>query len=393
MFACQIGLGSPDVMLPPLLEGGVRNKGRMLSAVLSLAVAGIIALSGGEALASHISCGGTITADATLDSDLVNCPNNGIVIAADGVELDLNGHLIDGDGTEFNACSDNEFCDGGVVNDGHDGVTVRQGSVREFGTGVFVGGARHNRVLGIASSRNLFFGFLVIDAARSLVRGSSGNDNVAPDGDGMGLFGSRHVRVLDSEFRRNPLGVHVEDSPDNLVRGNAISRNGLGMLMQANRNAVRRNRCARQDACIIVSPGRRNVITKNRVFRGMGGVLIENGRDNVVARNFIGRVRRNGVVLFGGRNSVVRRNRVRRSGGDGFVVEEKADHSLLRRNRARRAGGDGFDVESRSTKLTRNRALRNADLGIEAVGGVIDGGRNIARHNGDRRQCTHISCR
>jgi hypothetical protein len=74
------------------------------------------------------------------------------------------------------------------------------------------------------------------------------------------------------------------------------------------------------------------------------------------------------------------------------VVKEKDDHSLLRRNRARRAGDDGFDVEGRSTKLTRNRARRNGDLGIEAVRGVIDGGGNIARHNGDPRQCTHVAC-
>jgi len=357
-----------------------------------LAVAGLMVLSAGEALANHVSCGDTITADTTLDSDLVNCPNNGVVIGADGITLDLNGRLIDGDGTEFAGCSQNEFCDGGVVNDGHDGVTVRQGSVRDFGTGVFVGRARHNRVLRISSSRNLFFGFLVSDAARSLVRGSSGNDNLAPDGDGMGLFGSHHVRILHNSFRHNPLGLHVEDSTDNLIKGTVISRNGLGILMQANRNAVRGNRCARQDACIIVAPGGRNLITRNRVSRGMGGVLIEKGRGNVVARNVIVRVRRNGVVLFGGRNSIVRRNRVRRSGDDGLVVKKEADHSLLRRNRARRAGDDGFDVEARSTKLTRNRALRNADLGIEAVRGVIDGGGNIARNNGDRRQCTHIAC-
>ncbi len=363
-----------------------------MAVILVSAVAGFMALSAGEALASHVECGDVITQDTTLDRDLLNCPNNGVVIGADSITLDLNGHLIDGDGTEFTACPPDEFCDGGVVNDGHDHVTVRHGSVRQFGTGVFVGSARHNRVLGISSSRNAFFGFLVSDSARSVVRGSSGNDNLAPDGDGMGLFGAHHVRIVDSSFRRNPLGIHVEDSTDNSIRRNAISRNGLGILMQADRNVVRRNRCTRQDACIIVAPGNRNVIARNRVSRGMGGVLIEKGRGNVVARNVIVRVRRNGVVLFGGRNSIVRRNRVRRSGDDGLVVNKDADHSLLRRNRARRAGEDGFDIEDRSTKLTRNRALRNVDLGIEAVRGVIDGGGNIARHNGDPRQCTHVKC-
>jgi hypothetical protein len=64
----------------------------------------------------------------------------------------------------------------------------------------------------------------------------------------------------------------------------------------------------------------------------------------------------------------------------------------LKRNVAVGAGDDGFDIQSRTAKLTRNRAVRNHDLGIEAVRGVIDGGGNIARHNGDARQCTNIVC-
>jgi hypothetical protein len=57
------------------------------------------------------------------------------------------------------------------------------------------------------------------------------------------------------------------------------------------------------------------------------------------------------------------------------------------------AGDDGFDVRSPTAKLTGNRAVRNADLGIEAVRGVTDGGGNIARGNGDPRQCVNVACR
>src|SRR5687768_2266625 len=93
-----------------------------------------------------LECGTTITTDATLQADLVDCPNNGIVIAADGVTLDLDGHLIDGDAAEFAACRENEPCDIGVATNGHDGITVENGSVREFAVGVYVGRARDARV-------------------------------------------------------------------------------------------------------------------------------------------------------------------------------------------------------------------------------------------------------
>jgi hypothetical protein len=84
---------------------------------------------------------------------------------------------------------------------------------------------------------------------------------------------------------------------------------------------------------------------------------------------------------------------VRRNGGDGFVVRSTDHHSLLAGNLARRSGDDGFDVESSSTKLARNRAVGNDDLGIEAVFGVIDRGGNRASGNGDPRQCVNVRCR
>lgn len=90
---------------------------------------------------------------------------------------------------------------------------------------------------------------------------------------------------------------------------------------------------------------------------------------------------------------MVRRNVVRGSRGDAFVVASRDRRSLLGGNLAIAGGGDGFDVDSRSAKRRNNRAIRNADLGIEAVRGVIDGGGNRASGNGDPRQCVNVACR
>jgi len=372
-----------------------------LAFIVAFAVAAVMALGGGPALATHLSCGDTITADTTLDADLVNCPNHGIVIGADDVTLDLDRHQIDGDGAPAAGCHPRrELCDVGVVNDGHDGVAVRNGSVREFDTGVLVGGARDNRVVCISSSRNRFFGIVLGGAARTVVRDSSGNDNPAPDGDGLGVFGSHHLRIVDNSFRRNgQLGMHIEDSTNNLIEGNRLERNhDMGILMEADRNQVLRNRCVRNGACIIVGPGNRNVIARNHLFRDREGIAVEKGLGNLVARNVVVRVRTTGIHLgveeppIGSTNSVVRGNLVRGTGGDAFQVSTNSAGSLLQANVAIAAGDDGFHVRGRSTRLNGNRAVRNADLGIEAVRGVIGGG-NIARGNGDPRQCTNIFCR
>ena len=109
----------------------------VLAAALALTVLGLLTLNGAQAANTQPNCGDTITADTRLDGDLVDCPNNGIVIGADDITLDLNGHRIDGDSTPAAGCNPRkEPCDIGVANDGHDGVTVKRGSLRDFGIGV-----------------------------------------------------------------------------------------------------------------------------------------------------------------------------------------------------------------------------------------------------------------
>jgi parallel beta-helix repeat protein len=233
------------------------------------------------------------------------------------------------------------------------------------------------------------------------VRDSSGSRNLDPEGDGMGLFGSHHVRILHNSFRHNAqLGIHVVDSHHNLIGRNAIARNSdMGIIMEGDRNQVRRNRCARNGACIIVAPGSHNVIARNHLVGGGDGIGIEKGRGNLVVRNVVDGARGDGIYLgllhppIGGVATVVRRNVVVGSGKDAFAVRETDHRSVLAFNVAKEAGEDGFDVGSRSATLRDNRAVRNGDLGIEGVSGIGDGGGNVARGNGDPRQCTHISCR
>jgi large repetitive protein len=373
-----------------------------LAAVLGPAVAGVVAPSGAKAASPQPKCGDTITTDTTLHEDLVNCPNNGIVIGADGITLDLNGHTIDGDGTPAAGCDPTtEFCDVGVVNFGHDGVTVMHGSLRQFGGGVNFGEVRHNRLLGISTSRNRFVGIQFFNSSRILVRNCSGNRTTSHEGDGVGVFDSRHVRILNSTFQHNAhVGIKPVDSTNGVIKGNLVAHNGdEGFLMEGGEGfQIRHNRLARNGAGITLGPGSHNVIKRNHLFRGRDGIRIEKGHGNLVANNVVVHARRAGIRLgiphpfLGGAHNLVRRNRVLDSRVDGFLVNAKDDHSILKHNIAKGAGDDGFDVESHSAKLTSNRAVRNGDLGIEAVQGVIDGGGNVARHNGDPRQCTNIVC-
>ena len=74
---------------------------RFLGLVVGALAVMLFALQGGQAFAAHVTCGDVITQDTTLDSDLIDCPGDGLVIGADGVTLDLGGHTVDGTGTRL----------------------------------------------------------------------------------------------------------------------------------------------------------------------------------------------------------------------------------------------------------------------------------------------------
>ncbi len=218
--------------------------------VLGVAVAGVIASSGSSALAANVKCGDTITADTTLHKDLVNCPNNGIIIGADNITLNLNGHTIDGDGKPFAGCAQGEICDNGVLDPvGHDGLTVKHGSVREFLFGLAVGPTRNSRVLGLSTARNRFAGIFCFRCVRSLVRNSAAN-RTKGDGDQVGMlfFQSHHDRILHSTFRGNAgAGILSVKSTNTLIGGNLMSDNGAeGFFMEGGDGfQIRHNRSVR----------------------------------------------------------------------------------------------------------------------------------------------------
>jgi parallel beta-helix repeat protein len=382
--------------------------------VLILVVAGVTGLGAGSALASHVRCGDTITSDTTLDSNLVNCPNNGIVIGADNVTLDLNGHTIDGDGQLTEDCGDDEICDDGVVNDGHSGVTIQGGSVREFALGVLVLEARHTRLLDLSVTRNMFPGLVVANSPRAQVeRNVVAANGLNTDEAGVVLFASPHSRIVRNRISDNgDIGLFAPVAEDTVFERNLLSGNPeAGMLIdQSNRNLFRHNRLSRNGEGITVA-GNRNVITRNSVsdsragLPGDGGglgIFVAAGRDNLVEHNIVVRTNRAGIQvsllpeeLEGGPpavNTVVRRNHLR-GNRDGVFVQTTARGTRIEGNHAVGAEDDGIDVDSAATTLIGNHAVHNGDLGIEAVPGVTDGGGNHAAANGNPVQCTNVDCK
>jgi len=387
----------------------IRRLGFSLIVGMALSVA--VGSASGRALAPQLSCGDTITVNTRLTSDLVNCPNNGLVIGADNVTLDLNGHVIDGDDAEFTDCSPNEECDIGVLDFDHHGVTIKGGAVRQFTFGALVVGASDSRLSGLDLSHHFFSGLLVAESSHSVVDGITASGNgLTTDQAGVDIFDSHHLTLSgNTVFANGDIGFFVSGLDDGRLVGNRIADHPeAGILLDhGNENEFSNNRFSNNGDAIALS-GDANTVAGNWLSgpsecseecNGFG-ISLEGGTGNVIEGNTVLGFDHAGIQVasfeeFGGPPTVgntISRNVIRGPAGDGVIVQSTAFDTLLERNIAIGAGDDGIDVDNAATTLSHNVAAHNGDLGIEAVPGVTDGGGNHAAANGNPAQCTNVVC-
>ncbi len=349
------------------------------------ATASLLAASALLALAAPASaepaCGEVITADTVLEADLP-CSDDGVVIGAPGITLDLGGHSITSNATA-------------VRNQGHDDVTIRNGQIAGETRGIVFtgvsgsvirdidfGGFQHAIDL-IDSDDNRIVDNSLLGVWMALLSGSDANvvrgntvrayegfisvsessynrvvENVVESGQdaAFGVFAGHHNRIARNTFASNYSTVAtLRNSHDNEFVDNAVSARSTGPA---------------PPGLEVLDGASRNLVARNTFFGNTVGATVASGADNVL-----------------------RRNTATAGSGDGFLVGAAATGTVLQLNTAIGFADDGIDVEAAGTLIRRNTANDNGDLGIEAVAGVIDGGGNRARGNGNPFQCLNVACR
>jgi parallel beta-helix repeat protein len=135
--------------------------------------------------------------------------------------------------------------------------------------------------------------------------------------------------------------------------------------------------------------GTGNIVSKSKLTTGAAGMQFV-GDSNTLKDSTISTT---GVGIFiNENNSVFTGNRVKNSLSDGIFVDAGATGVLISKNTVEGSGDDGIDVNSPGVTLSKNKVFDNGDYGIEAVEGVIDGGGNKAKGNGEDDQCLNIDC-
>ena len=179
---------------------------RALSGVSILAILTTLTVLATPAQAATLQCGDVITTNTTLDSDVGPCPGDGIIIASDGITLNLNRHRV--------FAANGEGDNAGIRLDGVTGVTVTNGIVEGFDAGVLVDEGSGNTIRRVGAQNNV-------------------NDAIAPPcllGDGIALQDSS-----DNTIDRNlvigngPFGgiTLIGNSDNNVITSNKVQGNNL----------------------------------------------------------------------------------------------------------------------------------------------------------------------
>lgn len=316
--------------------------------------------------AARVTCGQTITKNTTLVADVGPCAGNGIVIGADNITLNLNGHTISGapgtgDGTAAGVRLPNRS---GVKVTGLPGASGKKGTITGFDAGVFINSGSGNTIENLA----------VIDNVGPAQAG-------ALLGDGIVSFYSANNRILNNLVARNGqydgIGVFGEGSDDNLIQGNTVEDtvgvfdrsnpsfqgNGIQIVHFLNANDPRGSSIFNNN--VIDNVVRRNFtagvsMTSNVNARITGNTIEENGDQE--------RNQSNGIGVSTGETAIketrllIEGNKVNRNGQTGIFLRRGASENRIIQNEFSGNGIAGIVMGAGPTPnnlIAQNTALNN----------------------------------
>jgi parallel beta-helix repeat protein len=199
-------------------------------ALASASALGLVALGtvGVGAAAAQIGCGSTISTNTTLTADIGPCPGPGLIVVADNVSLNFNGHRLFG--------TSDQGASPGVALPRRTGVKVSgPGSISGFDSGIVIGSGSKNIIRGLNIHDNVSSQFV------------ADNPGEGQLGDGILLFSSSNNLIQANTVARNgPFsGIAVASFTDeaqaltgapptgNTVEGNTVTDNNLPELCAA----------------------------------------------------------------------------------------------------------------------------------------------------------------
>ncbi|MDQ6798722.1 MAG: hypothetical protein M3011_12035 [Actinomycetota bacterium] len=199
---------------------GVQKAAGTLALALVMVTTGLTATA---AAAPAISCGTVITKSTTLTANIGPCPGTGLIVAADNITVDLNGHRVSGNPDARGSGPDQA----GVVLRQVHGVTLKNGTVRGFDAGVLIGGGGRNTVTGMRALDNVNYRVVT---GRNALPGGPGDALSCDLGDGIAVLSSNDNRLANNTLVGNgPYSAIalIDQAANNAVANNEVTDNDV----------------------------------------------------------------------------------------------------------------------------------------------------------------------
>jgi hypothetical protein len=230
----------------------------------------------------RVHCGQRIKHSITLHRNLHNCRGDGLVVRANNITVNLNGHTIDGRGRRSTA---------GVRITGYHGVTVTRGVIRQFGKGIWLVRADDDKIV-----RNVVIGsfdegiFTNESSERPLIQGNriswSGTRHHAVDADGIDARGAGVSALANTVRHSNDDGIDVGGT-GSIIGGNNVAISGHDGIDVDSRGSRVQNNVSNSNGDDGIGVGRnardvflRNNVTNNNADLGIqpiAGTTIDGG--------------------------------------------------------------------------------------------------------------------
>jgi parallel beta-helix repeat protein len=166
--------------------------------------------------ASDDLCGATIVESLKLDHDVV-CSGDGLIVGADGIRIDLDGHAISGAGSGV-----------GIIVSGRRDVSITAGTIGNFATGI--------RIVASTDIEIKYIEFNANPEGIDFQAGSVGNtvkDSLFRNSTIRGIMLRTNVTgndVKNNRFINDRVGILIFGGVDNTLKQNEISGSSVAAI-------------------------------------------------------------------------------------------------------------------------------------------------------------------
>ena len=192
--------------------------------LIALAFGGAALVVPATAAAQPPTCGEVLFHSVTLHADLVCANSDGLEVGANGITINLNQFAIRSTTHNFT----------GVDNGGgFNRVTVENGTITNFGTGVYYNSTNHAKITGVTAINNDGEGIDVENSQNGVITGSqAGSKNNGNSDDGIYLSDNHLVSVTTTKANWNQgAGITDHNSLDTLNADTTNHNNQWGVFV------------------------------------------------------------------------------------------------------------------------------------------------------------------